>query len=62
MAETTSDRFRRRARECRLMAAEVMEPDWQGTLLAIAQDLEDEADEINRSAVGAFVEEEPPDG
>ena len=45
--EDTASRFRRRARECRQMAAEVKEPDWLRTLLDLAQDLEDEADKID---------------
>lgn len=39
--------FRMRARECRRMAAEVKAPDWRNTLLSLAQDLEDEADQID---------------
>lgn len=47
MVADSSALFRRRARECRQMAAEVREPDWRATLLGLAQDLEDEADKID---------------
>ena len=47
MDEATAARFRTRARECREMAAEVREPDWIKLLLELAQDLEDEADNID---------------
>ena len=47
MGEDTSARFRRRAGECRQMAAEVKESDWRETLLGLADDLEDEADKID---------------
>jgi hypothetical protein len=47
MANATSRRFRQRARECRRIADEVREPSWLKALLALAKDLEDEADKID---------------
>ena len=47
MEDATAARFRRRAAECRQMAEEVHEPDWIKLLLELAQDLEDEADNID---------------
>ena len=46
----TSNRFRQRARECRAMAEEVQESDWRKTLLDLAQDLEDEAEQMEAEA------------
>ena len=45
-------RFRQRARECRLIAAEVGPNDWRQSLLDLAQDLEDEADRIDAEESG----------
>lgn len=47
MGDDTAARFRQRARECRLLAAETQSEDWRQSLLALAQDLEDEADQID---------------
>jgi hypothetical protein len=47
MANATATRFRKRARECRRIADEVREPSWLKALLALAKDLDDEADKID---------------
>lgn len=52
MADDTAARFRRRALQCREMAAEVQEPDWRETLLGLAKDLEDEARKIDSETQG----------
>ena len=47
-----ASRFRKRARECRDMAVEAGGEDWRETLLALARDLEDEADKIDAEEPG----------
>ena len=42
-------RFRKRARECRELAQDESDHDMRKTLLTVAKDLEDEADEIDRA-------------
>lgn len=42
-----SDRFRRRARECRDLAEQASSAEWRKSLLQIAQDLEYEADRLD---------------
>ncbi|MFL6755318.1 MAG: hypothetical protein ACJ8EH_01725 [Sphingomicrobium sp.] len=43
-----SDRFRTRARECRQIAAKVKDESWAQTLTDIADELDEEADKIDR--------------
>ena len=43
----TAGGFRKRALECRKIAAEVHEPEWRVTLLELADDLENEADAMD---------------
>ena len=46
-SDITAVGFRKRALECRQIAAEVQEPDWRASLLELAQDLETEADAMD---------------
>lgn len=41
-------RFRKRARQCRELAQDESDRDMRRTLLTVAKDLENEADEIDR--------------
>lgn len=43
-----ANRFRERARECRNIASESKSQNWRESLLALAKDLEDEADDLDR--------------
>ena len=52
MANETAARFRKRARECRELAAQVTDEAWLESLLTLAQDLEQEADQIELQATG----------
>ena len=45
--EDVSARFRRRARECRDLAEQARTDEWRELLLALAKDLEGEADAID---------------
>ena len=45
--EDDAKRFRRRAAECRSLAAQAGNAEWRQSLLELAQDLENEADEID---------------
>ena len=47
MGDDTAARFRKRARECRKIAAEAKTDYWRQSLLTLARDLEDEADKID---------------
>jgi hypothetical protein len=47
MSSEDAERFRARARECRTIAAAAKSAEWQASLLALAQELEDEAEKID---------------
>lgn len=46
MGDDTAARFRKRAQECRDLAADARSDDWRESLLALAEDLDEEADRI----------------
>ena len=47
MGDDIATRFRERARECRKIADEAKTADWRESLLTMAKDLEDEADNMD---------------
>lgn len=47
MMGDVADRFRKRARECRELAAQARTEQWRQSLLTLAQDLDDEAANVD---------------
>ena len=47
-----ADRFRKRAEECRRIAANAKDEEWRKSLLDLARDLDEEADRIDREQAG----------